>query len=85
VKLLAEVFLQLMGGKQPGLELAAATARRTGPDAMAESGPVARSPRPIVPTEAELAAHAAFVGKLKDAAWLKPPFAEALPEVATSP
>jgi DNA polymerase-3 subunit epsilon len=31
VKLLAEVFLQLMGGKQPGLELAAAPARAAGP------------------------------------------------------
>lgn len=76
VKLLAEVFLQLMGGKQPGLDLAAATTRRAGPALAAEEAPLARTPRPIVPTEAELAAHAEFVAKkVKDAAWLQPPFA----------
>ena len=83
VKLLAEVFLQLMGGKQPGLELAAAPTRRAGPELVVDNGPITRTPRPIVPTEAELAAHGAFVAKLKDAAWLKPPFADpALPEAA---
>lgn len=78
VKLLAEVFLELMGGKQPGLELAAAPGRRAGPE-LAEvtaAAPVARTPRLIAPTEAELAAHAAFVTKkLKEALWLQPPFA----------
>jgi DNA polymerase-3 subunit epsilon len=79
VKLLAEVFLQLMGGKQPGLDLAADAGRRSGPafDAAAAGEPVARTPRPIVPAEAELAAHAAFVAKkVKEAIWLQPPFAE---------
>jgi DNA polymerase-3 subunit epsilon len=87
VKLLAEVFLQLMGGKQPGLELAAAPARRTGPDLVPDESPVTRTPRPIVPSAAELEAHAAFAAaKLKGAVWLQPPFAEpALPEAATSP
>jgi DNA polymerase-3 subunit epsilon len=76
VKLLAEVFLQLMGGKQPGLELTATPARRGGPALAAEEAPVARTPRPIVPSEAELAAHAAFVAKkLKEPLWLQPPFA----------
>ncbi|WP_372617104.1 DNA polymerase III subunit epsilon [Falsiroseomonas sp.] len=75
VKLLAEVFLQLMGGKQPGLDLAASV-RRSGPALTAEEAPIARTPRPIIPSEAELAAHAAFVAKkLKDALWLQPPFA----------
>jgi DNA polymerase-3 subunit epsilon len=78
VKLLAEVYLQLMGGKQPGFDLAATPARR-GPELeeVVETGPVQRMPRPIQPSEAELAAHAAFVGKrIKDAIWLKPPFVE---------
>ena len=76
VKLLAEVFLQLMGGKQPGLELAATPARRSGPALVEDATPVARTPRPMVPTEAELAAHAAFVAKkLKEPLWLQPPFA----------
>ena len=76
VKLLAEVFLQLMGGKQPGLELAATPARRTGPALLEGEAPPARTPRPIAPSEAELAAHAAFVAKkLKEPLWLQPPFA----------
>ena len=78
VKLLAEVFLQLMGGKQPGLELAAAPTRRAGPALVEEAAPAARTPRPILPTEAEVAAHAAFVAKkLKEPLWLQPPFAPA--------
>jgi DNA polymerase-3 subunit epsilon len=77
VKLLAEVFLQLMGGKQPGFDLAAASARRAGPALVAEEAPVARTPRPIAPSAAELEAHAAFVArKLKDPLWQQPPFVE---------
>ena len=78
VKLLAEVFLQLMGGKQPGLELAAAPTRRAGPALVEDTAPAARTPRPIIPAEAEVAAHAAFVAKkLKEPLWLQPPFAPA--------
>ena len=64
-----------MGGKQPGLELAAAPTRRAGPALVEEAAPAARTPRPLMPTEAELAAHAAFVAKkLKEPLWLQPPF-----------
>jgi DNA polymerase-3 subunit epsilon len=82
VKLLADVFLQLMGGKQPGLDLAATPTRRAGPDlTLEDAAPPARTPRPIVPTEAELATHLAFVEKkVKEAVWLQPPFAPAAPE-----
>ncbi len=80
-RLLAQVYLELMGGRQPGLALATARVAVpvAGPQAGGGAGPaVARTPRPIVPTEAELAAHAEFVRtKLKDALWLKPPFAPA--------
>jgi DNA polymerase-3 subunit epsilon len=81
VKLLAEVYLQLMGGKQPGLELAVQPAARAGlTEAEASAGPVARTPRPIQPSEAEIAAHAEFVAKkLKEPLWLQPPFAEPAP------
>ena len=80
VKLLAEVFLQLMGGKQPGFDLAASSARSGGPALAAEEAPVARTPRPILPSAAEIEAHTAFVAKkLKDALWLQPPFAEPAP------
>jgi DNA polymerase III subunit epsilon len=67
-KLLAEVYVELTGGRQRGLLLGAAT----------ESGaPVAsyihvgiRTPRPITPSGQELAAHAAFVARLKEPLWL---------------
>jgi len=77
VKLLAEVYLELMGGKQPGLELAARPARPLAAGSILVA-PVARTPRPIIPREDELAAHAAFVAtKLKDPLWIS--LAEAPP------
>jgi DNA polymerase-3 subunit epsilon len=82
-RLLAQVYLELMGGRQPGLALAAARvgAPAAGSTAAGTAAPVARTPRPIVPSEAERAAHARFVAtKLKDALWLKPPFGPAAPE-----
>ena len=71
-QLLAEVYLELMGGRQPDLVLAGGpTANQTELDA----GPVmvnrtVRAPRPHAPTDDELAAHEAFVKGLKNAAWL---------------
>lgn len=73
VQLLAQVYLELMGGRQPGLVLAAAVAAPA--TAALGGGTRQRTPRPIVPGEAEAAAHAAFMAKLKDPLWLKPPFA----------
>jgi DNA polymerase III subunit epsilon len=75
VRLLAQVYLELMGGRQPGFVLAAGiVAPATA--ALGNSGTRRqRTPRPIVPGDAELAAHAAFLAKLKDPLWLKPPFA----------
>jgi hypothetical protein len=32
----------------------------------------ARTPRPVLPSAAELAAHAAFVARLPQAVWLQP-------------
>ena len=72
-RLLAQVYLELMGGKQPGLELAAA-ANSAGPALAAEA--VAWTPRPIAVPEHLAAAHAAFIrAKVKDALWFQPPFA----------
>jgi len=74
-RLLAEVYLELMGGKQPGFDLAAALAGQS--LVLAAHEAVAWTPRPILPDEARAAAHAAFVAtKVKDALWLKPPFAD---------
>ena len=73
--LLSQVYLELMGGKQPGFELAAAMTSAARAAAAGER--VAWAPRPIeVPAE-RAAAHAAFVqGKVKEALWLAPPFAK---------
>jgi DNA polymerase-3 subunit epsilon len=69
-ELLAEVYLQLIGGRQPGLELAVGQA--SGPAAGRVRTPrTARPARPHAPTEDEAAAHAAFVGKLKSPLWLR--------------
>lgn len=64
-ELLAEVYLELVGGRQPGLELAAET---TAP-VMVSGGAFpaaanARPPRPHAPTPEELARHEAFLDKL---------------------
>jgi DNA polymerase III subunit epsilon len=68
-RLLAEVYVELTGGRQRGLSLAADKAT---PNlaVYAHAGP--RTPRPMVPGAAELAAHAEFVGRLKDPLWLQP-------------
>ncbi len=81
-QLLAQVYLELMGGRQPGLTLTTTLVRPAPALAGgAAAGPVQRTPRPILPTEAEIEAHAAFVKTLKDPLWLRPPFAppEAMP------
>lgn len=69
VQLLAQVYLELMGGKQPGLALAARPVASSASSIQLDTAPVARTPRPIVPSEAEIAAHAAFLGKLKEPLW----------------
>lgn len=66
-ELLAEVYLELTGGRQPGLELAGdggAGEKR----AVKVDRPV-RPPRPHAPSDAELSAHAAFLKKITDPLW----------------
>jgi DNA polymerase III subunit epsilon len=70
-ELLAEVYLELSGGRQRDLGLApelGAVVTMIG--LTAESRPV-RPPRPHMPSAAELAAHAAFLVQLSDPLWLK--------------
>jgi DNA polymerase-3 subunit epsilon len=69
VQLLAQVYLELMGGKQPGFELASSRMNAAPGPVLLDAAPVNRTPRPIVPSVEELAVHAAFVGKLKDPVW----------------
>ena len=72
-KLLATVYLELQGGRERGLDLAAA-ATRARADAASARGAYGPRPRPLAfrSTDAERAAHAAFVrNALKDGAvWL---------------
>ena len=71
-ELLAEVYLQLIGGRQPGLELAAnRAASAAGAAQIIKVDRPFREPRPHAPSAEELAAHEAFVGKIKNAIWLK--------------
>ena len=65
-ELLAAVYLELVGGRQPGLDLAADLAGER--DGGVER-PV-RAPRPHAPSAEELAAHAAFLEKLTAPIWL---------------
>ncbi|MFT4014520.1 MAG: DNA polymerase III subunit epsilon [Paracoccus sp. (in: a-proteobacteria)] len=73
-ELLAEVYLALRGGRQPGLVLEAI---RSGTGAGGSAGgdaPRGPRPRPLAPrlTKAEAAAHADFVAKLGEkAVWLR--------------
>jgi DNA polymerase-3 subunit epsilon len=73
VKLLAQVFLELKGGKQPGLMLAAQRRTPAAGEVVGFSG--TRTARPIIPSAAELEAHAAFLKRLKEPLWLQPPYA----------
>jgi DNA polymerase-3 subunit epsilon len=65
-KLLAEVYVELTGGRQRGLSLATDRGRS---NVAVYTHTADRTPRLFQPTEAELAAHEAFVGKLKDPVW----------------
>lgn len=71
-QLLAQVYIELTGGRQIGLGLVADT---KAPTATAASGPVtARIPRPVRPHHAsveELARHRAFIDKLAKPLWAR--------------
>lgn len=65
-QLLAQVYVELTGGRQIGFDLmeeAVATA-------VAAAAREYRAPRPHRASDAELARHAAFIAKLKDPVWL---------------
>jgi len=76
-ELLAEVYLELMGGRQQGLVLDAAAppaAPDTQPGAAADPAGTRRRPHPLAPriTEEEAAAHDAFIAEMGDRAlWTK--------------
>ncbi len=73
-QLLAQVYVELTGGRQIGLTLVAdMVAAETRPaDMLLETAPTAlavRPARPHAPSEAELARHAAFLAGIRDPIW----------------
>ena len=73
-QLLAQVYVELTGGRQIGLTLVAELVADGSPTAeSARPGEgatlIVRPPRPHGPSEEELARHAAFLAKIKDPIW----------------
>jgi len=76
-QLLAQVYVELTGGRQIGLTLVAELVEDAAGSAAAEAvlaaAPVpVRPARPHAPSEEELARHAAFLAKIKDPIWSRP-------------
>lgn len=67
-RLLADVYVELTGGRQRGLLLDEMTGPNLAAVTYRPSGP--RMPVLVVPSPAERAAHDAFVARLKDPVWL---------------
>ena len=67
-ELLAEVYLELIGGRQPGLVLDKEPA---GSSEIASKERKFREPRPHFAHEDELAAHRVFLEEIKDPIWLR--------------
>jgi len=68
-KLLAQVYLELVGGREPGLALAASV--ETTETRVVAGARETRAARPHMASAEELAAHAAFIGRLKDPIWVR--------------
>src|ERR1700758_5550863 len=68
-RLLADVYVELTGGRQRGLSLAADKAAA---ELVVYTHPGHRTPRPMLPSAGELAAHAVFIARLKDPVWTQP-------------
>lgn len=66
-ELLAEVYLELIGGRQPGFGLAERKGEKTAGVAPAER--TIRPPRPHGPSPEELAAHREFTARLQGSIW----------------
>lgn len=75
-EILAEVYLELLGGRQHGMTLGEEGAESSGASmTLGVNGPAAgkqkREPRPHAPSEQELAAHQKMMQDLKDPVWHK--------------
>ena len=65
-RLLADVYVELTGGRQRRLPLAA---EKAAVEVVVYTRAGDRTPRQMVPSAAELTAHAAFVGRLRSPVW----------------
>ena len=68
-QLLAQVYVELLGGRQIGLGLVSDAPIATTTQVAVRRPVTVRPPRVFRPSDAELAAHAAFVSKLQDPLW----------------
>jgi len=66
--LLAAVYIELLGGRQPGLDFAAGNAAAAAIGAPQDRSP--RPPRPHAPSAEELAAHQVMLAVIKTPLWL---------------
>ncbi len=76
-QLLAAVYLELLGGRQHGMDLAAnagasGASSDDGQTVAASAGSGRRAARAHAASEDELARHAEFLAKIKDPIWLRP-------------
>ncbi|HEU4960113.1 MAG TPA: DNA polymerase III subunit epsilon [Sphingomonas sp.] len=69
-QLLAQVYVELTGGRQIGLTLVTETVEPVIAASAAAIAPVVRPPRTFAPSAAELAAHAAFLKEIANPLWL---------------
>ena len=73
-QLLAQCYIELTGGRQIGLSLAAEAAVASTIEDSTSAAPIivqVRPPRPHAPSEEELVRHAAFVASLVDPIWVR--------------
>ena len=68
-QLLAQVYVELLGGRQIGLGLVDDVPVADTTQVAVRRPVIVRPPRTFRPSDAELAAHAAFVSKLQDPLW----------------
>lgn len=85
-EILAEVYIELIGGRQVGFDLSAQPMKGRGPAMRADSAtPREAKPRPMISrlTDAERAAHAAFIEQLGPNALWRDYIGEASPEASS--
>jgi len=72
-ELLAQVYIELMGGRQIGLDLAVRTTSETRAEPVRTSAPSRprREPRPHAASVEELARHREFVDRMRKPIWSK--------------